>query len=132
MLAAMYRSNFAMESEQWSPHVGGWHAISGIQPSVANGITGDARSADHPISGTPYHGEDQLYDAFGMPQTCSETRDFSISTPARQAILEQRDNASRITGSFGRAEGKITGSDEANFQPVERANAMHWRQTRLP
>ncbi len=99
------------------------YAISGIQPSVANGITGDARGADHPISGTPYHGEDQLHEAFGMPQTCSETRDFSIGTPARQAILEQRDNATRITGSFGRAEGKITGSDEANFQPVGRANS---------
>ncbi len=97
-------------------------AISGIQPSVANGITGDARGADHPISGTPYHGEDQLHEAFGMPQTRSETRDFSIGTPARQAILEQRDNASRITGSFNRAEGKITGSDEANFQPVGHAN----------
>ena len=100
----------------------GGRAISGIQPGVANGITGDARGADHPISGTPYHGEDQLHEAFGMPQTRSETRDFSIGTPARQAILEQRDNASRITGSFGRAEGKITGSDEANFQPVGRAN----------
>ena len=100
----------------------GGSAISGIQPGVANGITGDARGADHPISGTPYHGEDQLHEAFGMPQTRSETRDFSIGTPARQAILEQRDNASRITGSFGRAEGKITGSDEANFQPVGRAN----------
>lgn len=97
-------------------------AISGIQPGVANGVTGDARGADHPISGTPYHGEDQLHEAFGMPQARSETRNFSIGTPARQAMLEQRDNARRITGSFGRAEGKITGSDEANFQPVARAN----------
>lgn len=88
--------------------------ISGIQPSVANGVTGDSRGADHPISGTPYHGEDQLHTAFGLPVGDQETRGFSINTPARQATLK-REETTRITGSFGRAEGKITGSDDANF-----------------
>ncbi len=94
--------------------------ISGIQPGVANGVTGDARGADHPISGTPYHGEDQLHNAFGLPVGSEEVRGFSISTPARQATLVERDQNARVTGSFGRAEGKVTGSDEANFHSGSR------------
>ena len=76
---------------QWSPHVGWLATDQWIQPSVANGITGDARGADHPISGTPYHGEDQLHEAFSMPQTCNEARSLYRHLPASD--FEQRDNA---------------------------------------
>ena len=85
MLASIYRSNSAMKSGQWSPHRRMVIAISGIQPSVANGITGMHVAPITQFQEQPYHGEDQPHEAFGMPQTRSETEILvSVHLPGRR------------------------------------------------
>ncbi len=90
------------------------HAITGMQPGVAAGVTGDARGADHHISGTPYHGEDQLAEAFGYDRHDSHEAQFSVQSPARMMQAAQRQSG-HVTGSFARALGKVTGGDEGSL-----------------
>ncbi len=99
---------------------GAWHsmghAITGMQPGVAAGVTGDARGADHHISGTPYHGEDQLSEAFGYDRRDTHEAQFSVQSPARMMQAARRQSG-HVTGSFSRALGKVTGGDEGHFAP---------------
>ncbi len=90
------------------------HAITGMQPGVAGGVTGDSRGADHHVSGTPYHGEDQLSEAFGYDRRDTHEAQFSVQSPARMMQAAQRQSG-HITGSFSRALGKVTGGDEGSF-----------------
>lgn len=88
------------------------HAVTGTQPAVAGGVTGDARGADGPISGTPYVGEDHMADAFGYETTDRPVRQFSVMSKAHAATAYTQ-TTSGITGSFGKGGGKVTGTDDA-------------------
>lgn len=88
------------------------HAVTGTQPAVAGGVTGDARGADGPISGTPYVGEDHMADAFGYETTDRPVRQFSVMSKAHAATAYTQ-TTTGITGSFGKGGDKVTGTDDA-------------------
>jgi hypothetical protein len=110
-------------------------AITGLQPSVGGNMTGDSKGVCETVSGTPYVGRDQ------MAQTCpavaadpvsadypqmldAAATDFSLSSPAGiaqaeresgQGVTGSRYEQGTITGPFGMATGKVTGTEEARF-----------------
>lgn len=109
--------------------------MSGLQPSVGGKMTGDEKGACENVSGTPYVGEDQVAGACpaqpaepgsaDYPQSLAVAAqsDFSIDSPAHAAqepaqqsrvTGAQCDNG-LITGPFGMAGGKVTGTEEARF-----------------
>ncbi|MDB2412567.1 CsoS2 family carboxysome shell protein [Litoricolaceae bacterium] len=90
------------------------HAVTGTQPAIGSGITGDSRGADGPISGTPYLGEDHLATSFGYEPVTRPDRQFSVMTQ-RHASKPYTRVTSGITGSFGKGDGKITGVNDASF-----------------
>jgi len=110
-------------------------AMTGLQPAIGGKMTGDAKGACETISGTPYVGSDQL--AAACPATAAEpgspdfpqalgatpwTR-FSVTPPMHAAEAPQavggvtgsRYEQGQITGPFGMATGKVTGTEEARF-----------------
>ncbi|MCG5517006.1 MULTISPECIES: CsoS2 family carboxysome shell protein [unclassified Ectothiorhodospira] len=108
---------------------------TGIQPGIGGDVTGDDRGACEAISGTPYLGVDQFAEACDtaalpgqpdFPQALDGApwQHFSVASPARQADQTRRkdgvtgtayEQGGRITGPFGMAGGKITGTEEARF-----------------
>ena len=124
--------------------------MTGRQPSIGGAMTGDSKGACEPVSGTPYVGADQAAAAcpsvaaepgspdFPRPLDGQPWDDFSVQTPAHAA--QQPAHASHVTGSsyeqgqitgpFGMAGGKVTGTEEARFgrgprepQPLPQAAA---------
>ncbi|AGA91641.1 Carboxysome shell peptide mid-region [Thioflavicoccus mobilis 8321] len=115
--------------------------MTGIQPAVDGRTTGDAKGACEPVTGTPYVGADQAMAVCpaapaepgtpDFPQTlpsigeASVTEpgpwtDFSIASPTQASRLPQQvtgaaHEGGRITGPFGMASGKVTGTEEARF-----------------
>jgi len=112
--------------------------LTGLQPSVGGVMTGDDRGACEPVSGTPYVGADQMAQACpavaaapnspDFPQSLSGDApwtDFSVSSPAIQAQAavsagnvtggNSYEKSGQITGPFGMADGKVTGTEEARF-----------------
>ena len=110
--------------------------MTGIQPSVGGKMTGDSKGACETVSGTPYVGQDQVAEACpsvateaqaaDFPQTLEQAigTDFSVSSPAREMQAEKpatsgvtgsRYEQGTITGPFGMASGKVTGTEEARF-----------------
>jgi hypothetical protein len=137
--------------------------LTGIQPSIdrprnprtdvqgtsAEGmsggrITGAAKGACEPVTGTPYVGADQFAEACGGNGAAPGQADFprlldgvmpwqgfSVTSPARQSSdasnARAADNRSdsvtgtayessrHITGPFGMGSGKITGTEQARF-----------------
>jgi hypothetical protein len=110
--------------------------LTGIQPGVGGVMTGADKGACEQVSGTPYVGADQFADA--CPATPATTaspdfpqpvggntvgRQFSISTPSGGAaaatgstgITGKQNGQSHITGPFGMATGKVTGTEDARF-----------------
>jgi len=109
--------------------------MTGIQPAVGGKISGDARGACEPVSGTPYVGADQFAEA--CPATPADTaspdfpqllerapwQQFSVSTPSGGAqaaagstgVSGSSYEQGNITGPFGMAPGKVTGTEEARF-----------------
>ena len=110
--------------------------MTGQQPSVGGRMTGDEKGACETVSGTPYVGADQVAEA--CPATASEPgsadfprpvdgtpwSDFSTGgpshasrQPAHQSHVtgSQYESSSQITGPFGMAGGKVTGTEEARF-----------------
>jgi len=109
--------------------------MTGQQPSVGGRMTGDHKGACESVSGTPYVGADQAAAAcpaaaaepgspdFPQPLDGAPWQDFSVQAPAHAA--QQPDHASHVTGSqyeqgqitgpFGKAGGKVTGTEEARF-----------------
>jgi len=117
--------------------------MSGIQPGVGGKMTGDAKGACEPVTGTPYVGADQAAEA--CPATAAEPRSpdfpqplpgagpgvgtteswgrFSVSPPAHAAraaraisgVTGSTGESGQITGPFGMAPGKVTGTEEARF-----------------
>lgn len=111
-------------------------AMSGLQPAVGGKMTGDSKGACETVSGTPYVGRDQMIEACpatpaepgspDFPQLLGEAsgQDFSITAPAKAAQQEKLDfngvtgssyKQGSITGPFGMATGKVTGTEEARF-----------------
>lgn len=110
--------------------------LTGTQPGVGGVMTGADKGACEPVSGTPYIGADQFSDA--CPATPATTaspdypqaiggdsvgQQFSISTPSGGAaaatgstgVTGKQSGQSHITGPFGMASGKVTGTEDARF-----------------
>ena len=110
--------------------------LTGIQPGVGGVMTGADKGACEQVSGTPYVGADQFADACpstpattassDFPQPIDGTsvgQQFSISTPSGGAaaatgstgVTGKQNAQSHITGPFGMATGKVTGTEDARF-----------------
>jgi hypothetical protein len=109
--------------------------MTGQQPGIGGKMTGDKKGACENVSGTPYVGADQY--AGVCPATAADTaspdypqpvdaaswNQFSVKTPAGEAqqatalgaITGSRYEQGQITGPFGMATGKVTGTEEARF-----------------
>jgi hypothetical protein len=109
--------------------------LTGIQPGIGGKTSGDARGACKPVSGTPYVGADQFAAACpatpadtaspDFPQSLERTpwQQFSVSSPSGGAqgalgstgVTGSSYEQGHITGPFGMASGKVTGTEEARF-----------------
>jgi hypothetical protein len=130
--AARMQKNRAMAGSA----IGG-ATMTGLQPSVGGKMTGDSKGACESVSGTPYVGRDQMVQACpavaadpqsaDFPQTLEQTvgaTDFSVTSPAGMVRTEHASGQGvtgslyeqgAITGPFGMATGKVTGTEEARF-----------------
>jgi hypothetical protein len=97
--------------------------MTGIQPGIGGVMTGASKGACEAVSGTPYVGDDQAAEACGMPAPAAAEGDFTIdSSPAHAShgggsdqITGARYERGNITGPFGMASGKVTGTEDARF-----------------
>ena len=109
--------------------------MTGLQPSVLGKMTGDHKGACEPVTGTPYVGSDQVAAACpasaaepgspDFPQAMGSTPwgAFSVESPSHAATPPQIVSGvtgsvyegGAITGPFGMAPGKVTGTEEARF-----------------
>lgn len=111
--------------------------LTGLQPSVGGVMTGADKGVCEPVSGTPYVGADQMAEACpavaaapnspDFPQSLNGDApwtDFSVSAPASAAQVERTmggvtgsryERSGQITGPFGMADGKVTGTEESRF-----------------
>ena len=110
-------------------------------------MTGADKGVCEPVSGTPYVGADQFADA--CPATPATTaspdfpqaidanpvgQEFSINTPSGGAasaigstgVTGNQYEQSQVTGPFGMATGKVTGTEEARFSK-EKVHAPEMR-----
>lgn len=106
--------------------------LTGTQPSVGGAMTGDARGACETVSGTHYLGMDQQSEAcpnipppaapMAMPgdepwgevgPAASEPGPAAPAAP--RGVTGTGYDQGRITGPFGMASGKVTGTEEARF-----------------
>ena len=132
--------------------------MTGLQPGIGGVMTGAERGACEPISGTPYVGADQFQSTCSeggagdsvpadMPQPLEGapwTR-FTISSPFRSAHTEQKRRqatgvtgtlyergGSRITGPFGMAGGRVTGTEEFRFDQRDSHSSLPARNPLQP
>ncbi len=116
------------------------HRMTGLQPGIGGVMTGAHKGACEPLTGTPYVGEDQLVQACGSnaPSGSDDYQKsdsgfgtkFSVKSPARAAqdAREQQsgvtgtsyENGSNITGPFGMAPEKVTGTEQFRFDRKQR------------
>jgi hypothetical protein len=109
--------------------------MTGVQPSIGGKMTGDEKGACEAVSGTPYIGADQAAEAcpatpaepgspdFPQPLFGAPWEQFSVTPPAHAAQAPQEISGvtgstyerGQITGPFGMAAGKVTGTEEARF-----------------
>ncbi|MCP5436822.1 MAG: hypothetical protein H6960_01550 [Chromatiaceae bacterium] len=109
--------------------------MTGLQPSVGGKMTGDSKGACETVSGTPYVGADQVATACpataaepgspDFPQPIGDTPwgQFSVMSPmhgprgaaAVAGVTGSRYESGQITGPFGMAAGKVTGTEDARF-----------------
>jgi hypothetical protein len=109
--------------------------MTGQQPGIGGKMTGTQRGVCEPLTGTPYVGADQY--AAACPATPAEPSSpdfpqaldnkpwtqFSVAPPSHASQSESRHAAvtgsryekGQITGPFGKAGGKVTGTEEARF-----------------
>jgi hypothetical protein len=109
-------------------------SMTGIQPGVGGVMTGDSKGACEPVTGTAYVGADQAAKAcpstpaepnspdFPQPVGDAPWGEFSVSAPSHAAQEMTQGNVTgsqyeqgQITGPFGMATGKVTGTEEARF-----------------
>jgi hypothetical protein len=114
--------------------------MTGLQPGIGGAMTGAGKGACEPVSGTPYVGADQ-YAAVcpatpaqpgngDFPQPLHEPAaaeapwgQFSTRAPAHaaqtpaqhSAVTGTRYEQGKITGPFGMAGGRVTGTEEFRF-----------------
>jgi hypothetical protein len=119
--------------------------MTGRQPAVGGTMTGDSRGACETVSGTPYVGADQVAEACPTAPAAPNSPDFpqpiggdtpwggfSVATPAHASQVPQQVSAvtglrhgqGQITGPFGMATGKVTGTEESRFGHGEPPNAL--------
>jgi hypothetical protein len=111
--------------------------LTGLQPSVGGVMTGDDKGVCEPVTGTPYVGADQMAGACpavaaapgspDFPQSLNGDApwtDFSVAEPAGAAQVARTmggvtgnryERSGHITGPFGMADGKVTGTEDARF-----------------
>jgi hypothetical protein len=109
--------------------------MTGLQPGINGKMTGAGKGACEPISGTPYVGADQAAAACpataaepgspDFPQSLGDTPwgDFSVAAPLHASqqhaspslVTGSRYEGGHITGPFGMATGKVTGTEQARF-----------------
>lgn len=109
--------------------------MTGLQPGINGKMTGAGKGACEPISGTPYVGADQAAEACpataaepgssDFPQSMGDTPwgDFSVTAPLHASqeqgpssqVTGSRYESGHITGPFGMASGKVTGTEQARF-----------------
>lgn len=110
--------------------------MTGIQPGIDGKMTGAQKGACEPLTGTPYVGADQFANACPSVPADSSSPDypqaiigkapwtqFSMSAPSHASQTPMEHNAvtgtryekGNITGPFGMASGKVTGTEEARF-----------------
>jgi len=111
--------------------------MTGLQPGVGGVMTGADKGACEEVSGTPYVGADQF--AAACPATAATTaspdypqaiggaavaQQFTVTPPSGGAAQaagstgitgSQYEKNGGITGPFGMANGKVTGTEEARF-----------------
>jgi hypothetical protein len=110
--------------------------MTGQQPGIGGVMTGAAKGACEPLTGTPYVGSDQFADA--CPATPADQgsadypqavaggapwQQFSVEQPSGGAagakgstgVTGNQYEQGEITGPFGMATGKVTGTEEARF-----------------
>jgi hypothetical protein len=110
-------------------------AMTGQQPGIEGKMTGAEKGACETVSGTPYVGSDQAAAAcpavaaepgapdFPQPIGGAPWKKFSVEPPAHAADQAAASSAvtgsqyehGRITGPFGMADGKVTGTEQARF-----------------
>ena len=109
-------------------------SMTGIQPGMGGVMTGGSKGACEPVTGTPYVGADQVANAcpsapaepnspdFPQPVGDAPWGEFSVSAPTHAAqnmtqggITGSSYEQGQITGPFGMATGKVTGTEEARF-----------------
>ena len=111
-------------------------SMTGQQPGIGGVMTGADKGACEPVSGTSYVGADQF--AAACPATPADTasadfpqpingqapwQQFSVTSPSGGAasakgstgITGSQYEQGQITGPFGMAAGKLTGTEEARF-----------------
>ena len=116
--------------------------MTGQQPGIAGKMTGDNKGVCENVSGTPYVGADQFAGACAavaadvnspdFPQSMGDTPwgEFSVTQPsggAQQgtnlsAVTGNQYEQGQITGPFGMATGKVTGTEEARFGGSQNGN----------
>jgi hypothetical protein len=125
----------AARSQKGTTNVG--PSMTGIQPGLNGVMTGVEKGACEPVTGTAYVGADQA--AAACPATAATPAspdfpqaiggagqpwgDFSVTSPAVEAQASMTNGAitgtsyekGHITGPFGMAGGKVTGTEEARF-----------------
>ena len=111
-------------------------SMTGIQPGINGVMTGAEKGACEPVTGTAYVGADQAASACpataatpaspDFPQAIGGTSpwgEFSVTQPSGGAqqggsissVTGSRYEQGHITGPFGMATGKVTGTEEARF-----------------
>ncbi len=125
------------EAEARTQTAGTWgKPMTGQQPGIGGSLTGAGKGACESLTGTPYVGADQAAGACpataaepgspDFPQLIGESApwgQFSVTQPsggAEQAtgstgVTGNRYEKGHITGPFGMAGGKVTGTEEARF-----------------
>lgn len=109
--------------------------LTGAQPGLNGKMTGAEKGACEPLTGTPYVGADQYAEScpstpaapgspdFPQPLGKAPWGQFSVTPPAHAAthagapagVTGTRYEKGRITGPFGKAAGKVTGTEEFRF-----------------
>lgn len=106
-------------------------AMTGQQPGIGGVMTGNSKGVCEPVTGTPYVGSDQFSDACPATPATPASPDFpqplgqfSVTSPAGGAAQAAGDTGvtgnryesrHNITGPFGMAGDKVTGTEEARF-----------------
>ncbi len=114
--------------------------MTGLQPGVGGVMTGADKGACEPLTGTPYVGRDHLAQACGtnagFPSPENQNSEnslgtqFTVESPAKAAQMERDDlsgvtgtsyeNGNNITGPFGMAVNKVTGTEQFRFDSKQR------------